>query len=58
MAYSKVILNGDTLIDLTEDTVAAENLEDGYTAHGADGEAVLGTASIGVNLPPARGVSF
>lgn len=42
MAVSKVILNGTTLIDVTEDTVASSNLLSGYTATGADGEAVTG----------------
>ena len=42
MAFSKVIFNGTTLMDVTSDTVAANNLLDGYTATGADGEAVAG----------------
>lgn len=42
MAFSKIILNGTTLMDVTGDTVAANNLLDGYTATGADGEAVTG----------------
>lgn len=42
MAVSKVILNGTTLIDVTNDTVAANNLLSGETATGADGEAVTG----------------
>ena len=42
MAVSKVILNGTTLIDVTKDTVAANNLLSGETATGADGEAVIG----------------
>lgn len=47
MAISKIILNGVTQIDLTADTVAANNLIAPNTAHGADGEAVVGTASSG-----------
>lgn len=42
MAISKVILNGDTLIDVTQKTVASENLLSGETALGADGEDVVG----------------
>lgn len=43
MANSKVVLsNGTVLIDLTSDTVDASHLLDGYTAHGANGEAVTG----------------
>lgn len=47
MAISKIILNGVTQMDLTADTVAANNLIAPNTAHGADGEAVVGTASGG-----------
>ena len=49
MAISKIILNGVTQMDLTSDTVAASNLLAPYTAHGADGEAVVGTASGGAS---------
>ena len=45
MAISKIILNGVTQIDLTSDTVQASNLISPNTAHGADGEAIVGTAS-------------
>ena len=47
MAFSKVILNGVTLMDLTQDTVTAPTLKQGETAHGADGEQVVGTMSGG-----------
>lgn len=40
---SKVVYGGETLIDLTADTVKAEHLIKGYTAHGADGEKITGT---------------
>lgn len=43
MAISKVVYGGNTLIDLTADTVTAEHLIKGYTAHGADGELITGT---------------
>lgn len=42
MAISKVILNGVTQMDVTQDTVAASNLLSGYTATGADGQTVNG----------------
>lgn len=45
MAVSKVIYGGTVLIDLTGDTVMAENLLEGQTAHGADGEAISGTCT-------------
>ena len=44
MAVSKVVYGTETLIDLTEDTVTADKLASGYTAHGADGEPIVGTA--------------
>ena len=49
MAISKIILNGVTQMDLTQDTVAASNLISPNTAHGADGLAVTGTATAGGN---------
>lgn len=45
MGVSKVIYGNTTLIDLTMDTVAANKLLDGYTAHGADGEAITGSCT-------------
>lgn len=45
MAISKVIYGGTTLIDLTADTVVAAKLLSGYTAHGADGEAINGACT-------------
>lgn len=58
MAISKIILNGVTQMDLTGDTVAANNLLSPYTAHGADGQAITGTASGGssMNVQIANGV--
>ena len=44
MAVNKVELaNGEVLVDLTNDTVTAETLAEGVTAHGADGEPITGT---------------
>jgi len=43
MAYNKVEVNGETLIDLTSDTVTADTLVSGRTAHLASGEKVSGT---------------
>lgn len=39
---SKVISNGETLIDLTEDTITAKELLEGTTAHIADGSIITG----------------
>lgn len=47
MAISKVDFGGNTLIDLTNDTVNAQNLMVGATAHGANGELVQGAATGG-----------
>ena len=43
MAYNKIEANGETLIDLTSDTVTADTLVSGRTAHLASGERVTGT---------------
>ena len=43
MGVSKVTINGDTLIDITSDTVNRNNLLVGYTAHGADGQIIQGS---------------
>lgn len=45
MARSKVVFGGEVLMDLTGDTVQADKLLKGYTAHGADGEPVTGTCT-------------
>lgn len=45
MAYSKIIYGGNVLIDLTGDTVAADKLLAGITAHGKDGEEITGTCA-------------
>lgn len=42
MAISKIIFNGVVQMDVTGDTVAANNLLTGFTATGADGEQVIG----------------
>ena len=43
MAISKVVYDGNTLIDLTNDSVNASNLSKGTTAHNAAGEQIVGT---------------
>lgn len=37
---------GNTLIDLTADTVTAANMLSGTTAHGKDGAAITGTLTV------------
>ena len=44
---NKIIYNGQTLLDLTGDTVAPSNLLQGYTAHDASGTPIVGTATGG-----------
>ena len=47
MAKNKIIYNGNTLIDLTGDTVTADKLLQGYTAHDRSGALITGTATGG-----------
>lgn len=53
MATSKVIYGGKTLIDLTADTVVADKLLKGYTAHGADGEVIEGSCTFDADTQDA-----
>lgn len=54
MANSKIVLaNGEVLIDLTSDTVVANKLLSGYTAHGKDGEKVTGTCTFDADTQDA-----
>lgn len=43
MSVNKVEIGGETVLDLTSDTVASDNLAYGITAHGANGEVIVGT---------------
>lgn len=47
MPVNKVIYGGVTLLDLTKDTVTAEKLLKGETAHGKDGSPIVGTLEVG-----------
>lgn len=53
MAISKVIYGGNTLIDLTGDSVTADKMLEGTTAHGKDGELVTGTCTFDVDSTDA-----
>ena len=46
MGVNKVEFGGDTLIDLTSDTVTPETLAEGETAHNAAGEEITGTLKV------------
>ncbi len=52
MGISKVILNGVTQMDVTQKTVASNNLLNGETALGADGEDVVGSIQNGSAVTP------
>lgn len=45
MAVNKVIYGNRVLVDLTDATATATNIIEGYTAYGADGNKIVGTAS-------------
>lgn len=51
---NKVIVNGQTKIDLTSDTVDAAHLLDGYTAHDKSGAPIEGTCTFDANTQGAN----
>lgn len=53
MANSKIVFGGEVLIDLTADTVKEDKLLKGYTAHGADGEQIVGSCEYDANTQDA-----
>lgn len=53
MGVSKVIYGGQTLIDLTGDTITADKLLSGFTAHGANGEKINGACAFDVDSSKA-----
>lgn len=53
MGKSKIIFGGEVLIDLTSDSVKADKMLKGYTAHGADGEPITGTCDYDANTQDA-----
>ena len=53
MAISKVVYGGQTLIDLTQDTVVPDKLLKGFKAHGANGELVEGSCEFDVDSSEA-----
>lgn len=46
MATNKVVVGGETIVDLTNDTVTPQNLLSGYSAHNKAGEPIQGLAVI------------
>lgn len=53
MAINKIIYGGETLIDLTGDTVTADKILSGFTAHDKAGEPITGTCEFDVNSQDA-----
>lgn len=53
MAYNKVIYGGNTLIDLTGDTVTPATMLSGVKAHDKSGEVIKGTCTFDVNSTDA-----
>ena len=47
MNINKLIFAGQTLMDLTQDTVSPGTLLEGITAHAANGSAIVGTLKVG-----------
>ena len=45
MGKNKIVYGGNVLIDLTDHTVAADNLLSGYKAHNKAGDVVNGTCT-------------
>lgn len=46
MAINKVVFGGQTLIDLTGDTITPDKLAEGITAHDKSGVAITGTSTL------------
>lgn len=53
---NKIVINGDVKIDLTADTVTADDLRQGVTTHGADGAPITG--SLVVPDPPSGALAI
>lgn len=53
MAYNKIIYDGQTLIDLTADTVTADKILTGFTTHSSSGEEITGTCTYDVTSTDA-----
>jgi hypothetical protein len=52
MAVNKVVINNETQLDLTADTVDAAHLAKGFTAHDMKGESIVGTMESSVVTKP------
>lgn len=54
MAINKIIYGGNTLIDLTADTVDVSHLLDGYTAHDKSGAVITGECTFDADTSDAN----
>lgn len=55
---SKVVLGTETILDISEDTVAASNLLSGYTAHGSDGNEISGQCTYDADTSDANATIY
>lgn len=56
---NKIIYGNQTLIDLTQDTITADKLLAGYTAHDATGATITGTCNgVQISVPTSGTNSF
>ena len=53
MAVNKIIYGGNTLLDLTGDTVTADKILEGFTAHDKTGNTITGNCKFDVNSQDA-----
>ena len=58
MAVNKVVINNETKLDLTADTVDAAHLAKGFTAHDMKGESIVGTMESGGGSPSGDYVKY
>ena len=58
MAKNKIVYGNETLIDLTDDTVSANNLLSGATAHDRSGTQIVGSVSVPTNLDDLSDVNI
>lgn len=57
MAVNKVVYGGETIVDLTADTVTADKVLKGYTAHDKSGNSITGTIETVEQATPSISVN-
>ena len=58
MAKNKIVYGNETLIDLTDDTVSANNLLSGATAHDRSGTSIVGSVTVPSDLDDLSDVTI